>query len=375
MTLTPGTQLGPYEVVGALGAGGMGEVYRARDTKLQRDVALKVLPEKFALDPARLARFRREAQILASLNHPNIAAIYGLEEQPVVVSGFPPPPKAPARLAEARVAREGGSRTVCALVLELVEGPTLADRITQGPIPLEAALPVARQIVEALAAAHEKGVIHRDLKPANIKVRDDGTVKVLDFGLAKLTEPAGTDEAAATHLPTITSPAVVTGAGALLGTAAYMAPEQARGSVADRRADLWAFGVVVWEMLTGRRLFEGATVSDTLASVLKTDPDWSALPVDTPSALRRLLRRCLEKDRNRRLDSAADARIEIDDAASRELAGADPSQPFPHRPRIAWMSALALVMVVGTALTLSPAARGMRISEWSMADRCRVTIS
>src|SRR5215472_8081505 len=239
----------------------MGEVYRGRDTKLGRDVALKVLPDTFATDPERLARFRREAQVLASLNHPNIAAIYGLEGQE---------------------RRDGQDGSTLALVLELVEGPTLADRITQGPIPLDEALPIAKQIAEALEAAHEQGIIHRDLKPANIKLRDDGTVKVLDFGLAKLADPVGSGAAALSQSPTITTPAQMTGVGTLLGTAAYMSPEQGKGRPADKRSDVWAFGCVLYEMLTGKRAFEGEDVSDTLAAVLRAEPDWSALPADTP---------------------------------------------------------------------------------------------
>ena len=228
MPLTPGTCLGPYEVTAPIGAGGMGEVYRARDTKLDRDVALKVLPPAFTADPDRLARFQREAKVLASLNHPNIAAIYGLEDA-------------------------DGTR---ALVLELVEGPTLADRISHGRIPLDETLPIARQMAEALEAAHERGIIHRDLKPANIKVTPDGVVKVLDFGLAKALEPA-VSETDAAKSPMRTSAATKTGV--IMGTAAYMAPEQARGQPVDRRADIWAFGVVLYEMLTGRPLFTGAT--------------------------------------------------------------------------------------------------------------------
>jgi serine/threonine protein kinase len=232
MSLGPGTRLGPYEILSALGAGGMGEVYRARDTKLNREVALKVLPSGVALDPDRLARFKREAQMLASLNHPNIAAIHGFED----------------------------SGETHALVLELVEGETLADRIARGAVPLEDALPIARQICDALEAAHEHGIIHRDLKPANIKVRPDGSVKVLDFGLARAVEAS---PASGTSLSaTITSPAMMTGIGMLLGTAAYMAPEQARGKTVDNRADIWAFGCVLFEMLTGTRAFEGDEITD-----------------------------------------------------------------------------------------------------------------
>ena len=284
LSLSSGARLGPYEILSALGAGGMGEVYRARDTKLNRDVAIKVLLPAVANDPDRLARFSREAQVLASLNHPNIAAIYGLED----------------------------AGDVRALVMELVEGPTLADRIAQGAIPLADALPIATQIAEALEAAHEQGIIHRDLKPANIKVRSDGTVKVLDFGLAKAMDPAGASNANAMNSPTLSMHA--TQAGLILGTAAYMSPEQAAGKAVDKRSDLWAFGVVLLEMLTGRQVFGGETVSHVLAAVLKDDPDWTSLPANTPAPIRKLLRRCLEKDRKKRLDSAAAARLEIDDA-------------------------------------------------------------
>ena len=284
MLLSAGTRLGPYHIVAILGSGGMGEVYRARDSKLGRDVALKVLPAAVALDRDRMARFKREAEVLASLNHPNIAAIYGFED----------------------------STDVHALVLELVEGPTLADRIALGPLGVDEALSIARQIAEALEEAHEQGVVHRDLKPANIVVRSDGTVKVLDFGLAKAMDraPGATD---VSQSPTITSPAMMTAAGMILGTAAYMSPEQARGKPADHRADIWAFGVVVFEMLTGKRLFPGETVSDTLASVLKTDPSWDALPRATPPMLRRVLRSCLEKDPKRRLQAIGDRRLLLDD--------------------------------------------------------------
>lgn len=273
MALAFGTRLGPYEVTALLGAGGMGEVYRARDTKLNRDVALKILPEAFEQDQERLARFKREAQVLAALNHPNIAAIYGFED----------------------------SGSAHALVLELVEGPTLADRIASGAIPHGEALPIAKQIAQALEAAHEQGIIHRDLKPANIKVRDDGTVKVLDFGLAKAMEPASEISPSPTNSPTITSPALMTGVGTLLGTAAYMSPEQAKGRPADKRSDVWAFGCVLYEMLTGKRAFDGDDVSDVLAAVLRGEPDWRALPQNLPAAVRALVARCLEKARTRRI--------------------------------------------------------------------------
>ena len=297
MPITPGARLGSYEVLASLGAGGMGEVYRARDTKLGREVAVKVLPEALAGDPDRLTRFRREAQLLASLNHPHIGSIYGLEE----------------------------TGTLLALVLELVEGPTLAERIAQGPIPIEEASPIARQIAEALEAAHEKGIVHRDLKPANIKLTPDGQVKVLDFGLAKLTDPSNVsnDPGLLTMSPTMVSPAVthtrqgyggpMTHAGVILGTAAYMSPEQARGKPVDRRADIWAFGCVLFEMLTGRRPFEsGETVSDAVAAVLRADPEWQLLPASTPPHVRQLIQRCLEKDAQARVGHIAVARYELE---------------------------------------------------------------
>jgi serine/threonine-protein kinase len=327
LALPPGTRLGVYEVTVQIGVGGMGEVYRARDTQLNRDVALKVLPELFASDPERLARFTREAHTLASLNHPNIAAIYGIE----------------------------ASRDVRALVMELVEGEDLSQRTARGAIPLDEALPIAKQITDALEAAHEQGIIHRDLKPANIKVRADGTVKVLDFGLAKLVEAPGAGSSAAglSQSPTITSPAMMTGIGMLLGTAAYMSPEQARGKVADRRADIWAFGCVVFEMLSGQRTFKGELISDVLASVLKTDPDWQALPVDTPAALRRLLRRCLEKDPKRRLQAIGEARVQIEDLVSGSSDDTDRSAMAAASPRwraLPW--ALAALAVGGLAVAL-----------------------
>ena len=282
MPLTVGSRLGHYTVDALIGEGGMGQVYQATDTKLKRQVALKILPEAFSADPDRLARFQREAEVLASLNHPNIGHIYGLEE------------------AE-------GQR---ALVLELVEGPTLADRITQGPIPLDEALPIAKQIAEALEAAHEAGVIHRDLKPANVKVKDDGTVKVLDFGLAKALDPNPTGDPS--QSPTLT--AAATQMGVIMGTAAYMSPEQAAGKLVDKRGDIWAFGVVLFEMLAGQRVFTGETVSHVLGAVLQIDPKWDALPVPTPQPLRKLLRRCLEKDRKRRLRDIGDALTDLDEA-------------------------------------------------------------
>jgi serine/threonine protein kinase len=327
MTLAPGTRLGAYAILSAVGAGGMGEVYKARDTKLDRDVAIKVLPPAFAADPERIARLEREAKTLASLNHPNIAHIYGLED-----STSPP-----------------------ALVMEFVDGPTLADRIERGPMPLDESLLIARQIAEALEAAHEHGVIHRDLKPANIKVREDGTIKVLDFGLAKAMEvgTSGASSAALANSPTITSPALMTGVGVLLGTAAYMSPEQARGKTVDRRADIWAFGVVLFEMLSGRRAFDGDDLSITLASVLKTEPDWQTLPSATPARIRGLLRRCLEKDPRRRLQAIGEARVQIENLLSGAPDESVAARPTPNaRARLAWaLSAVALIAVVGVAAT------------------------
>ena len=317
MPLSPGARIGPYEVVAAIGAGGMGEVYRATDTHLGRDVAIKVLPEAFAHDAERLARFEREARTLAALNHPNIAAVYGLEKDPA------------------------------ALVMELVEGPTLADRIAHGALPLEEALAIARQIADALEAAHEHGIIHRDLKPANVKVRTDGTVKVLDFGLAKAMEPVGAGAAIVSQSPTITTPAM-TMAGVILGTAAYMSPEQARGRPADKRSDVWAFGCVLYEMLTGQRAFGGADVTDTLAFVITKEPDWTRLPAATPPSIRRLLRRALEKDRKRRLSDAADARIEIEDARI-DSDAAQQARPA-IRQRLAWAAAGLFLLIAAVSL-------------------------
>jgi len=291
-----GARVGVYDVLSPLGTGGMGEVYLARDTRLARQVAIKFLPQAFARDPERLARFEREARVLASLNHPHIAQIYGLED----------------------------SGPSLALAMELVEGPTLAERIAGGPLPIDEALSVARQLASALEAAHEQGIIHRDLKPANIKLRSDGTVKVLDFGLAKLADPGVSDMSA------LTSPNM-TGAGIVLGTPAYMSPEQARGYAVDSRADLWAFGCVCYELLAGRRAFEGETASDAISAILTRDPDWAALPDSTPAQLRRLLRRCLARDVTRRLRHAGDLRIELDEIASSPWAD-DGAPPPPARP-------------------------------------------
>jgi Tol biopolymer transport system component len=277
MALTTGTRLGPYEIVVPVGAGGMGEVYRARDTKLGRDVAIKVLPEAFARDPERLSRFQREAKILASLNHPNIAAIYGFED----------------------------SGSAHALVLELVEGPTLADRIRSGPIPIEEALRIAKQIAEALEYAHERGIVHRDLKPANVKLTNGDDVKVLDFGLAKAIE-GGAASADISTSPTISR--MATQAGVLMGTAAYMSPEQARGKTVDRRADIWAFGCVLYEMLTGEQLFSGESITDTLAQVITKEPEWDRVP----ARIRPLLRWCLQKDPKKRLRDVEDGMASLE---------------------------------------------------------------
>ena len=321
-----GTRLGSYEVLAKLGEGGMGEVYRARDSRLGREVALKILPGTFAGDPDRVARFEREAQVLASLNHPHIGTIYGFEE----------------------------TNGIRALVLELVEGPTLADRISRGPVPLEEALPIARQIIGALDAAHEKGVIHRDLKPANIKLRPDGVVKILDFGLAKLVEPPPASGAAElSESPTITSPAMMTGVGMILGTAAYMSPEQAKGRPADKRSDIWAFGCVMYEMLTQTRAFAGDDIPDTLANVLRSEPDWSRLPAET-AYLASLLQRCLEKDVKRRLRDIADVEL---------LLEAAPPRVADRPKRGAWIGSIAaLSLVAGAvigALFLSPRGRAV----------------
>jgi serine/threonine-protein kinase len=336
MPLTPGTRLGPYEVTAQIGVGGMGEVYRATDTTLGRQVAIKAMPEAFAQDTDRLARFEREARTLAALNHSNIAQIYGLE-------------------------RSGGAT---ALVMELVEGPTLADRIAQGPFAIDEALAVAKQIAEALEAAHEQGIVHRDLKPANIKVRPDGTVKVLDFGLAKAIDTAGSTgqdpayvrragpvgPAGASESPTVTTPAM-TQAGMILGTAAYMSPEQARGRPVDKRADIWAFGCVLYEMLTGQRAFEDEDVSLTLSKVLRLEPAFEALPADVPYRVRQALRVCLQKDLRKRASDIHDVRLALegafDSAEVPERPGAVPSAPRPPAWRVAWPWALAALVLGG----------------------------
>ena len=347
LALTPGTRLGVYEVTARIGEGGMGQVYRARDTALGRDVALKVLPDAFAGDPDRLARFTREAQTLAALNHPNIAHIHGLEES-------------------------GGVR---ALVMELVEGDDLSERIARGPIPIEDALPIAAQIAEGLEAAHEQGIIHRDLKPANVKVRPDGTVKVLDFGLAKAMEPTGAAGVNKSFAPTITTPAM-THAGMILGTAAYMSPEQAKGRPVDRRADIWAFGAVLYEMLTGRRAFAGDDVSEVLASVLAREPDWTRLPAALSPALGTCIRRCLDKNPGRGGHSASDLRIELEAiaAAPRRAPEAAPEAGLvvparTRRLRMAFVAAaslaagvLAAVLVVGSQALPEPQSVRFEIS-------------
>ena len=325
--MKPGDSLGPYRVVSELGVGGMGEVYRARDAKLNRDVAIKILPDAFAHDADRVARFSREAQTLASLNHPNIAQIFGVleEDQPTHVH---------------------------ALVMELVEGDDLSVIISRGAQPLADALPIAKQIADALEAAHEQGIVHRDLKPANIKVRADGTVKVLDFGLAKALDPAGTSSAEVMNSPTLTARA--TQMGLIIGTAAYMAPEQAKGKAVDRRADIWAFGVVLFEMLSGGRAFEGDDVSEVLAGVLKLDPDWSALPADLPEPARRLLKRCLEKDPKKRLRNVAEGMLQLEDAlampvvsaAATSAASAPRTAPTPRWRRALPIAAAVIVTAV-----------------------------
>jgi Tol biopolymer transport system component len=339
MTIGPGARLGPYEVTALLGEGGMGKVWRAHHTALKRDDALKVLPDAFASDPDRLARFRREAQVLASLNHPNIAHVYGLEQ----------------------------SNGVQALVMELIEGPTLADRIARGPIPVDEALRIAKQIAEALEVAHEQGIIHRDLKPANIKLRPDGTAKVLDFGLAKALEPASSPNLNATASPTITSPAMMTGVGVLLGTAAYMSPEQAKGLSVDKRTDIFSFGNILYEMLTGRRAFAGDTVAEVLARVIEREPDWSRLPRNTPDEIQHLLRRSLQKDRNRRLQTATDVRVEIEESSAK-LGRADEksaSTAPDRREGRAWKLVAAVLFVAVVALAIPSI---MRLRETPAAD-------
>ncbi|MEZ5331875.1 MAG: protein kinase [Thermoanaerobaculia bacterium] len=321
MSLAAGSRLGSYEITAKLGEGGMGEVYRARDGKLERDVAIKVLPAGFTEDAERLARFEREAKLLAQLHHPHVASIFGLEE----------------------------SAGVRALVMELVEGPTLAERLAGGALPLEEALGIARQIAEALEEAHGKGIVHRDLKPQNVKAPVDGPVKVLDFGLAKALDPVGSASGSPSASQLAASPTLTLGAtvqGVLLGTAAYMAPEQAKGAAVDKRADIWAFGVLLWEMLTGGRLFEGDSAAETLAGVLKTEIDLGALPEETPAAIRRLLRRCLERQPKNRLHDIADARIVLDEVLSGRSGEAAERAVAPEAAGAAWRRALPWALAV-----------------------------
>jgi serine/threonine-protein kinase len=320
LPIPAGTRLGPYEIAALIGSGGMGEVYRARDTKLARDVAIKSLPALFTRDPDRLARFHREAQVLASLNHPHIAHIYGLEEADGVEF----------------------------LALELVEGETLANRIARGALPLDEALPIARQIADALAAAHERGIVHRDLKPANVAITPDSQVKVLDFGLAKVLDPdPSLASPAVSAPPTMTSPAM-TARGIVLGTAAYMSPEQAKGRPADKRSDIWAFGLIVFEMLAGRQVFVRETMTETVAAVIHDEIPWSALPQNIPEALRRTLVRCLQKDPSRRLHSAADAGLDLEDASRAPEPAA--AAPGVRRRSPGWLlgTAMALLYALGT---------------------------
>ena len=365
MALAAGTRLGPHEILAPLGVGGMGEVYRATDTRLKRQVAIKILPSDLAADPARLARFQREAEVLASLNHQHVGAIYGIEE----------------------------SAGVRALVMELVEGPTLADRIAEGPIPFEEALPLARQIAEALEAAHEQGIVHRDLKPANIKIRDDGHVKVLDFGLAKARETSGDSSNAIDATVNVTSsPTFAPGrdrsgapalsqAGAILGTAAYMSPEQARGRAVDKRTDVWAFGAVLYEMLTGKRAFDGDDLSELIAAVLKTTPDWSAIPADVPPHVVTLIQQCLEKDRKTRIGDIAVARFLLSgDAAIAARATAPP--PVPEAAALRWgqlapwiAAALLIGAAIGWLLRRPVASRPVTHLEMAVAPAAQLAVS
>jgi serine/threonine-protein kinase len=345
VTIGPGSRLGSYEVVGLIGEGGMGKVWRAHHVALNRDDALKVLPDAFASDPDRLARFRREAQVLASLNHSNIAHVYGLEQ----------------------------ADGVQALVMELVDGETLADRIARGPIPVDEALPIAKQIAEALEAAHEHGIIHRDLKPSNIKLRPDGGVKVLDFGLAKALEPVAGTGQGGTLSPTITSPAMMTGVGVLLGTAAYMSPEQAKGRPADKRSDIWAFGCVLYEMLVGRRAFEGDDITETIAAIVKEQPDWNALPAGVSPTLRAYLRRCLHKDPKERVGDIRDVRLALTGAFDVPMAiPAKPARLAGLGPVWPWIAAAVIVsagitVVAMRSFLIAPAQQPVRRLEHMLA--------
>jgi eukaryotic-like serine/threonine-protein kinase len=322
--LAPGTRIGSFRVEALVGAGGMGEVYRARDTKLDRDVAIKVIPASFAADPDRLARFEREARVLASLNHPNIAHVHGFEH--------------------ADLSTGSGQAVVYALVMELVEGEDLSLRISRGPIPFHDALRIAQQIADALDAAHDKGIVHRDLKPANVMITPDGDAKVLDFGLAKpLVDGAGPDSL--THSPTAIG--VGTREGILLGTAAYMSPEQARGRVVDKRTDVWAFGCVLFEMLSGRSAFGRETLSDTIASIIEGQPDWSALPKTTPPSVKRLIEHCLQKDLKRRLRDIGDARVDLDE---KSVAESEAAGPPAARSWLGAVVAAGAVLVAGVAI-------------------------
>ena len=340
MSLSSGIRVGVYEIVELIGAGGMGEVYRARDTNLARDVAIKTLPDISTGDSERLARLRREAQVLASLNHPNIAAIYGLEQ----------------------------SNGITALVLELVEGPTLAERIAHGPIGADDALSIARQICDSLEAAHEHGIVHRDLKPANIKLRPDGTVKVLDFGLAKAIDPSTAASGSVSISPTLSSPAM-SRVGIILGTAAYMSPEQAKGRNVDKRSDIWAFGCVLFEMLTRRRAFEGDDITEVLASVIKSEPDWKLLPADTPLAVRTTLKRCLQKDVRQRLRDIGDVRLALDGAfdSPQMIEAAQRSLPTSRVGRVLpWIAAVALSVLSGFLVWSMRSEQAIQVSRFEV---------
>src|SRR5215831_11744436 len=327
MTITIGQQLGSYEIISLLGKGGMGEVYRARDTKLKRDVAIKILPDEFARNADRVSRFQREAELLASLNHPNIAAIYDLEEA-------------------------DGLRY---LILEMVDGETLAERLKRGPIAASEALKIAQQIADALEAAHERGVIHRDLKPANVKITPEGKLKVLDFGLAKAME-GGPANAGLTNSPTLSN--LATNAGIILGTAAYMSPEQANGFAADRRSDIFSFGVVLYEMLTGRQPFQGRTTSEVMAAVLVRDPDWNAMPPNLNPRILELIRRCLQKDAKARWQAVGDVRVEIESLLTTPIEAVPSAEAV--KPRPLWKRAIP---VVATALVVASIAS---VAAWNL---------
>ena len=351
MALASGAKLGPYEILAPIGAGGMGEVYRASDTRLDREVAIKVLPDLFSRDPERVARFQREAKVLASLNHPNIASIYGFETDGDPQSSTSQTP-----------GQEPAPRTaIHFLVMELVEGDTLSERLKVGPMPVEDALSVGKQMAEALEAAHERGVIHRDLKPANVKVTPEGNVKVLDFGLAKaMTGGAELSQTEIANSPTIT--ADFTRPGTILGTAAYMSPEQARGKPIDKRTDIWSFGCVLYECLGGRKPFEGETATDMLAKILERDPDWDTLPTDTPPTVRALIQRCLQKDRRDRLRDIGEAWVVLNGALTGELSGLALGSYETRVPVATWrrvlpwgLAASLVVALVGMWATTQPA--------------------